>query len=228
MISPSRILAKRLPAGVLFFTVSIAGCLSEQFALPVLAADDPAAKADDSNSVEVPGAFKDPSSARGNRASKIGAGSASGKSKSDDQIEVDTEKGFTARGATPASSKARTVSIPLSLVGGNEQLHDFNATAYCLKGRTASGHEVRPGIIAADPRLLPIGTVVHVQAGKYTGVYTVLDTGGRIKGRIIDVYVPTRREAREFGRRPVKLKVIGRANLKSAAAMPRGTENGQF
>jgi 3D (Asp-Asp-Asp) domain-containing protein len=87
--------------------------------------------------------------------------------------------------------------------------HDFDATAYSLKGRTASGHNVRPGIIAADPRVLPLGTVVHLEAGQYSGVYTVLDTGARIKGRIIDVYIPTRREAIQFGRRPVKLKVIG-------------------
>jgi 3D (Asp-Asp-Asp) domain-containing protein len=93
-------------------------------------------------------------------------------------------------------------------------LIDFDATAYCLSGRTASGVGVRPGIIAADPRVLPIGTVVHLRAGTYTGIYTVMDTGGRIKGRIVDVYVPTRKEAMQFGRRQVKIKVIGRNNTK--------------
>ncbi|MFY9609091.1 MAG: 3D domain-containing protein [Blastocatellia bacterium] len=101
----------------------------------------------------------------------------------------------------------------------DRELLDFQATAYCLKGRTASGQHVRPGVIAADPKLLPLGTVVHLRAGSYTGTYTVLDTGGRIRGRIIDVYVPTYREAMQFGRRPVKIKVLGRAKGNSARAV---------
>ena len=90
-------------------------------------------------------------------------------------------------------------------------MHDFHATAYSLKGPTASGVHTRPGIIAADPRVLPIGTVVHIKAGRYTGTYTVLDTGGRIKGRKVDIYIPSYREARQFGRQRVKVKVIKRA-----------------
>jgi hypothetical protein len=42
-----------------------------------------------------------------------------------------------------------------------------------------------------------------------------MDTGGRIKGRRVDVYVPTHKEAREFGRRQVKIKVISSASRKS-------------
>jgi hypothetical protein len=45
-----------------------------------------------------------------------------------------------------------------------------------------------------------------------------MDTGGRIKGRLVDVYVPTHREALEFGRQKVKLKVIGRGSAKSHRA----------
>jgi len=97
----------------------------------------------------------------------------------------------------------------------DNELLDFHATAYCLKGRTASGINTRPGMIAADPRVLPLGTVVHLRAGRYTGTYTVMDTGGLIKGRRVDVYVPTYREAVQFGRRQVKLKVIGRNSKKT-------------
>lgn len=95
------------------------------------------------------------------------------------------------------------------------ELQDFHATAYCIKGRTASGAPVQPGVIAADPSVLPIGTVVHLRAGRYTGTYTVLDTGSRIKGRIVDVYVPSYQDAREFGRRQVKIKVISRGRHKA-------------
>lgn len=89
---------------------------------------------------------------------------------------------------------------------------DFVATAYSIDGRTASGAYTRRGVIAADPRVLPLGTVVHIRSGRYTGRYTVLDTGAKIKGRIVDIYIPSYREAKQFGRRKVKLQVLGHVN----------------
>lgn len=86
----------------------------------------------------------------------------------------------------------------------------FKATAYCLRGKTASGSHVRQGIVAADTRLLPLGTRIRMNAGKYSGTYTVADTGGRIKGRILDVWVPSCSEARRFGRKNVKVSVVKR------------------
>ena len=94
------------------------------------------------------------------------------------------------------------------------EMIDFEATSYSLKGRTASGVSPQPGMIAADPRVLPIGTVVHLRAGSYTGTYTVTDTGARIKGRRVDVYVPNHKEAIQFGRRQVKIKVVRPASPK--------------
>jgi 3D (Asp-Asp-Asp) domain-containing protein len=84
----------------------------------------------------------------------------------------------------------------------------FSATAYSLYGRTASGVHVRKGIIAADRRILPIGSRVRVESGSYTGEYEVCDTGGAIRGKRIDVWVPSTREAMKFGRRNVKLTVL--------------------
>lgn len=84
----------------------------------------------------------------------------------------------------------------------------YLATAYSLGGRTASGRTVTRGLIAADPGVLPLGTRVRLEAGAYSGEYTVADTGGRVRGRKIDVWVPNTREAYRFGRRSVKLTVI--------------------
>ena len=79
----------------------------------------------------------------------------------------------------------------------------FSATAYCLQGRTASGSGVRRGIVAADPRILPLGTRINLGAGSYSGSYLVADTGGAIKGRKLDIWVANCSEARRFGRRTV-------------------------
>ena len=92
----------------------------------------------------------------------------------------------------------------------------YVATAYCLPGRTASGRPVAKGLIAADPRVLPMGTRVRLDAGPYSGEYTVADVGGAVKGRKIDVWVPTGSEARRFGRRQVKLTVLSYGAKKRA------------
>lgn len=84
----------------------------------------------------------------------------------------------------------------------------FRATAYSLRGRTRMGTYVRRGVIAADPRVLPLGSVVQLNAGRYSGVYSVHDTGKKIKGKIVDVWMPSSGEARQFGRRGVKLQVL--------------------
>jgi 3D (Asp-Asp-Asp) domain-containing protein len=94
----------------------------------------------------------------------------------------------------------------------------FTATAYSLRGRTASGQMVRRGVIAADRRVLPIGTRVRLQAGQYSGEYVVADTGGAVKGRKIDVWLPSTAEALRFGRRSVKLTVLTRVRPRTTAA----------
>jgi 3D (Asp-Asp-Asp) domain-containing protein len=108
------------------------------------------------------------------------------------------------------TNSSKDIAKSFSMLDAGTEHHDFRATAYSLKGRTASGVNTRPGVIAADPRLLPIGTVVHIEAGRYTGTYTVLDTGGSIKGRVIDIYVPDHAEAKKFGRKHIKVKVLSR------------------
>ncbi len=90
-------------------------------------------------------------------------------------------------------------------VGAGASRGAFSATAYCLKGKTAMGHGVRRGIIAADPRVLKLGSKISVNAGAWSGTYLVSDTGGAIKGKKLDIWVPNCGEARKFGRRTVQV-----------------------
>ena len=98
----------------------------------------------------------------------------------------------------------------------------FAATAYSLGGRTASGRLVRKGIIAADRSVLPLGTRVRLDAGSYSGEYVVADTGGAVRGRKIDVWVPNTHEARRFGRRSVKLTVLTYGGKRGASRKGKG------
>src|ERR1700733_6574177 len=86
--------------------------------------------------------------------------------------------------ATKVISTVSTAAVNKTAVAGT-MLGAFRATAYCLKGRTALGGGVRRGIVAADPRVLPLGSQIQIDGGGYSGIYTVTDTGGAIKGRIL-------------------------------------------
>ena len=86
----------------------------------------------------------------------------------------------------------------------------FKATAYCKGHTTASGVGVRTGIAAADPAILPVGSVVRLETPnpRYSGVWTVMDTGPAVRGRIVDLYLWSCKEALQFGRRSVRLTVL--------------------
>ena len=84
------------------------------------------------------------------------------------------------------------------------------ATAYCLAGKTQSGVMARDGIVAADPRVLPVGSVVHVIDGPSSGIYTVMDTGASVKGQKIDIFISDCERAKRFGSRTVRLRVMRR------------------
>ena len=183
------------------------------------AENPPTDKSSQVESMEIPGTFKE----------------VSGKTDAITSKRIIDDSKSTQTGPAPTTLPAIDASKGVSSSTLRESLKqsvqtdaaDFHATAYCLKGRTASGELTRPGVIAADPRVLPLGTVVHIRAGRYTGKYTVLDTGARIKGRIIDIYFPTHREAVSFGRQRVKVQVLGRPARNAPRKTARNTDPAQ-
>jgi 3D (Asp-Asp-Asp) domain-containing protein len=85
----------------------------------------------------------------------------------------------------------------------------FQATAYCKGITTSSGAPVQAGVAAADPELLPVGSVIQLDSvPRYGGIYTVLDTGPSIQGRIVDLYMWSCNEALAFGRQDIRLTVL--------------------
>ena len=84
------------------------------------------------------------------------------------------------------------------------------ATAYCRGQVTSVGVAPRRGVAAADPSLLPLGSIVEVDAPgtDFDGVYSILDTGPNIAGRRIDLYFYNCDEAVTFGRQSVELTVL--------------------
>lgn len=91
----------------------------------------------------------------------------------------------------------------------------FEASAYTAKckgctGITSTGKNIRNQsvdhkVIAVDPNVIPLGSLVEVQG---YGTFTALDTGGAIKGHKVDILHQTYKSATDFGRRTVKIRII--------------------
>ena len=84
---------------------------------------------------------------------------------------------------------------------------DVTATAYCTGTTTATGIPVRYGVVAVDPRVIPLGSRLYIESANGTWVYgtaVAADTGGAVKGNIIDLYVESYSGAINFGRRKAK------------------------
>lgn len=78
-------------------------------------------------------------------------------------------------------------------------------------GITRSGTKVRPGVVAVDPKVIPLGSKLYIESidgTKSYGFASAEDTGSAIKGNRIDLYYESRQEALKFGRRKVKVYVL--------------------
>ena len=79
-----------------------------------------------------------------------------------------------------------------------------DAVAYSLPGSTALGVPTRKGVVAVDPKLIPLGTKLHVPG---YGPGLAADVGYAIKGKIIDLWFPTLQKAQAWGRRTVTITI---------------------
>jgi 3D (Asp-Asp-Asp) domain-containing protein len=114
------------------------------------------------------------------------------------------------------SSQQQSAPIPPG------QHETFTATAYCDSGTTKAGVRTRSGVAAADPDVLPVGSVVRLQSPeepRYEGIYTVMDTGSAVQGHRIDLFIANCREAKEFGLKRVLVRVL-RAGWNPRASAP--------
>lgn len=83
----------------------------------------------------------------------------------------------------------------------------YEITVYNDYGKTASGTTTtNRRTVAVDTSVLPFGTQVEIEG---MGTYTAEDTGGAVKGKVIDVYMNvSNKEALSFGRQKRKVKIL--------------------
>lgn len=112
-------------------------------------------------------------------------------------------------------SASREEAMPISRglekinLNGSEFELEVVATAYApgdpgVGGVTRSGIPVDHGVVAVDPDVIPIGSLVHVPGYGYA---VAADTGGAIRGRRVDVYFADRSEAVRWGTRRLTVRI---------------------
>ena len=105
--------------------------------------------------------------------------------------------------AQTASEKSQKIGHGHTPAPGSRKMV-ADATCYILKGTTASGLPVGPGIVAVDPNVIPLGTRMYIP-GYGKGI--AADIGGGIKGNIIDLWYSTYAECAKWGRRTVTITI---------------------
>jgi len=105
-----------------------------------------------------------------------------------------------------------TTCLASTLVFGADSPHvngRYIATAYSVTGKTASGLQTNRHVVAADPAILPVGSIIKIRhVGRYQGEYVVADTGEKIVGRKLDIYMPSTVACKKFGKRAVHVHVV--------------------
>lgn len=89
---------------------------------------------------------------------------------------------------------------------GADRVLVLECTAYTWTGnQTASGTWPAVGTAAVDPEVIPLGTKLYIEG---YGPAVALDTGGAVKGNIIDIYLPTEDQCWQWGRRQVEVRIL--------------------
>lgn len=127
------------------------------------------------------------------------------KDSKDRLVAVGTQESQEEPKATPAVSRSNESS------GKEFYVTSTAYTASCAgcTGRTSTGYNLKsnPGakVIAVDPSVIPLGSKVYVEGYGYA---VASDTGSAIKGNKIDVFVPNKSAAYQWGNKRVKIRVL--------------------
>ena len=81
------------------------------------------------------------------------------------------------------------------------------ATAYTGYSTTSTGQKPVWGTIAVDPKVIPYGTKVYIP--QFGRTFIANNTGGAIKGNKIDIFMNSKKECYNWGRRTIEIQILG-------------------
>lgn len=127
--------------------------------------------------------------------------------------KIENEKAEAKKKSAKSERKGRVKKCELP--GNDEEFVRVLATAYTAQrctAKTATDTKPRWGVVAVDPKYIPLGSEIYI---KNMGWFTAEDTGGKVKGKRIDIYYPTRRQAIHFGVKKLSIKVFPKKKKKN-------------
>lgn len=128
------------------------------------------------------------------------------------EVKPQPKQGSPTSTPTPKSKKSTQTKSSSDNNMNYKKVISMTATAYSAfkkdgsYGKTASGRTAGHGIVAVDPKVIPLGTKVYVEGYGYA---VAADTGGVIKGNKIDLcFEKSNKEIMAYGRRTVKVYIL--------------------
>ncbi|MGL5693945.1 MAG: 3D domain-containing protein [Peptostreptococcaceae bacterium] len=119
---------------------------------------------------------------------------------SDDYIKKTTSS------SKPSSSSSKPSTSKKPSKDKIKKTVKVQATAYTGYSTTSTGQKPKWGTIAVDPKVIPYGTKVYIP--KFNQVFVANNTGGAIKGNKIDIYMNSRKECYDWGRRTIEIQIL--------------------
>ncbi len=95
-----------------------------------------------------------------------------------------------------------------SSTGTTSKKMNVVATAYTGYGITSTGQRPVWGTIAVDPKVIPYGTKVYIPY--FNKTFIANNCGGAIKGNKIDIYMNSKSECYNWGRRTIEIQILGK------------------
>jgi 3D (Asp-Asp-Asp) domain-containing protein len=133
--------------------------------------------------------------------------------------EIGVHGHIASRGAVGRSGAFRTVKVLTMHASAYTPHRSGGGTG---SGRTATGLPAGYGLVAVDPRVIPLGTVLYIEG---YGMAIAADTGRAIRGHKIDLCYATRQQAIQFGRRKVRVHILRAAPAAPPPKPPDDAEN---
>ena len=132
-----------------------------------------------------------------------------GESNSWYKVDLNGKEGWASKKYIKVSGSSGSSNTLQSSNTNNNVVRTMNvvATAYTGYSTTSTGQKPVWGTIAVDPKVIPYGTKVYIP--QFGRTFIANNTGGAIKGNKIDIFMNTKKECYNWGRKNIEIQILG-------------------
>lgn len=125
------------------------------------------------------------------------------------KVKLNGKEGWASKKYIKVSGNSSSSNTSQSNSNNNNVVRTMNvvSTAYTGYSTTSTGQKPVWGTIAVDPKVIPYGTKVYIPA--FGRTFIANNTGGAIKGNKIDIFMNSKKECYNWGRRTIEIQILG-------------------